>query len=372
MTPATLVALYAAGLATFASPCVLPMLPIYLGVLAGAQAVGKKETATGRLRLAGLGFAIGLGLVFVLMGMGATAISQTFSGHALALNAGAGLLMMLFGAKLLGWIPIHWFDREARPLLHRVPNVGGFSGGLLFGAGFAVGWTPCVGPVLATALTYTASSTSDPLVGGGMLAIYALGLATPLVLASFAASRVLVLTQRLRRYTPAMQRLTGALLMALGLWFAAYPLFTAGSSETAAKQPTAKQTTASDCKGTVAGTAACDTKISKSEPNANIEALPQGPVLVEFVSGHCSICQKMHPVVTELEQRCMPGLLVRVNVDEPTGRQIAAHYGVSMVPTFVSIDPSGGEVERIVGEQPKERLILSMNELGGKPCEREM
>jgi thiol-disulfide isomerase/thioredoxin len=91
--------------------------------------------------------------------------------------------------------------------------------------------------------------------------------------------------------------------------------------------------------------------------------------LVEFVSGHCSVCKKMHPLLTDLEQRCAQGLIVRINVDETNGRQLAAHYGVSMVPTFVSIDPVGGEVQRIIGEQSKERLILALNDLGGKPCE---
>jgi cytochrome c-type biogenesis protein len=352
------IALYAGGLATFASPCVLPMLPLYLGVLAGAQASGGEATSKRRLRLAGVGFALGLGLVFVLMGMGATALTQTLSGHRRMFEVGAGVVMMLFGAKLLGWLHLSWFDREARPLLNRVPNVGGFTGGLLFGAGFAVGWTPCVGPVLATALTYAASSTSSPLVAGGMLAVYALGLATPLIVASFAASRLLVFTQRLRKYTPVMQRTTGALLLALGTLFATDQL----------SKLSPNLATSSDCTGATT----CETKIAPVHPEVNVEALPRGPALVEFESGHCSVCKKMHPLVSDLEQRCTLGLIVRVNVDDPSGRQLAAHYGVSMVPTFVSIDPSGGEVERIIGEQSKERLILALNDLGGKPCEHEM
>jgi cytochrome c-type biogenesis protein len=334
------------------------MLPLYLGVLAGAQASGGEANSKQRLRLAGVGFALGLGLVFVLMGMGATALTQTLSGHRRMFELGAGLVMMLFGAKLLGWLHLAWFDREARPLLNRVPNVGGFTGGLLFGAGFAVGWTPCVGPVLATALTYAASSTSSPLVAGGMLAVYALGLATPLIVASFAASRLLVFTQRLRRYTPAMQRTTGALLLVLGALFATDQL----------SKLSPNLATSSDCTGATT----CETKIAPVHTEINVDELPRGPVLIEFVSGHCSVCKKMHPLVSELEQRCTQGLIVKVNVDNPTGRQLAAHYGVSMVPTFVSIDPSGGEVERIIGEQTKARLILALNDLSGKPCEHEL
>jgi cytochrome c-type biogenesis protein len=358
MSPGHFLALYAAGLATFASPCVLPMLPLYLGVLAGAQASGSAETSERRLRLAGVGFALGLGLVFVLMGMGASAIAQSLSGHRRMFEVGVGLMMMLFGAKLLGWLHLTWFDREARPLLERVPNVGGFTGGLLFGAGFAVGWTPCVGPVLASALTYAASTSSSPLVAGGMLAVYAIGVATPLVIASFAASRVLALTQRLRKYTPAMQRVTGSLLLALGALIAADP----SSKLSPRLVPSVNCSLA----------AACDSKIAAVHAEGNVEELPRGPALVEFVSGHCSVCKKMHPLVSDLERRCTQGLIVRVNVDDPSGQQLAAHYGVSMVPTFLTIDPAGGEVGRIIGEQSRERLILALNEIGGKPCELEM
>ncbi len=354
MSFGSLIALYAAGIATFASPCVLPMLPLYLGVLAGSQAAGPSETSHRRLRLAGIGFAVGLGLVFVALGMGAQVITQALNGRGRWFELGAGIAMMLFGLKTLGWIKLPWFDREARPLLQRVPNVGGFFGGLLFGAGFAVGWTPCVGPVLATALTYAASSTASPFAAGGMLAVYSLGLATPLIVASFAASRLLVLTQKLRQYTPVMHRVTGALLVVFGVFFAF------GHSSVFATNDTA----AANC----ASATACETKLATGEQGPNVELLPQGPALVEFVSGHCSVCKRMHPLISDLEQQCKSGLIVRVNVDDPTGRQLAAHYGVSMVPTFVSIDHAGGEVERIVGEQSKQRLILALNEVNGRPC----
>lgn len=358
MSLGALLALYAGGLITFASPCVLPMLPIYLGVLAGAQVSGSKEGAPLRLRLAGLGFAVGLGSVFVALGMGATALNQALSGYRTWFEVAAGALLVLFGAKMLGWFSLPWFDSENRPLLHRVPNVGGFTGGLLFGAGFAIGWTPCVGPVLATALTYASSAAADPLAAGGMLAVYALGLATPLVIASFAASRLLVLTQKLRKYTPVMQRVTGALMMVFGLGFASPSLITMAN----------RAPVAADCAGQVA----CETTPTNVSLDGVVEALPTGPVVVEFMSGDCTVCKKMHPVISELEKTCTPGLLVQVNVDHPSGQKLASYYGVTMVPTFVTLDHGGGEVERFVGEQTKQRLIHALSEVNGKPCSIEM
>jgi cytochrome c-type biogenesis protein len=331
------------------------MLPIYLGVLAGAQATGTGKGAGRRLHLAGVGFAIGLGSVFVLMGMGVTALTRSLSDFAAWFELVLGTLMILFGAKLLGWLRLPWADQEARPLMHRVPNVGGFAGGLLFGAGFAIGWTPCVGPVLGATLTYAATATSDPVSAGGMLAVYAIGLATPLVVGSFAAARLLALTARLRKYSGALQRVTGAFVIAFGLFLAL---------------PSLKKI--SNPSGATAGcnsANACDGKSSAATPATNLEELPRGPVLVEFVSEHCSVCKKMRPLVSELEQSCTRGLIMQVNVDEPMGERLAAHYGINLVPTFVSIDRAGGEVGRIVGEQSRQRLILALNDVGGKPCE---
>lgn len=352
MTLTTLVALYAAGLASFASPCVLPMLPIYLGVLSGAEAIGASEPSHRRLRLAGIGFAVGLAAVFMALGMGAHVITRSLAAHSRWLEVGAGCLMMLFGLKLLGWLKLPWSDREARPMLHRVPNIGGFAGGVLFGAGFALGWTPCVGPVLGTALAYAASATASPLAAASMLAVYALGLATPLVVAAFAASRVLVWSKRLRRYTVAMQRVTGTALVGLGAYLAL------GST-------LASTWSAAHCAGKIA----CETQAAVGQTPVAEERLPQGPALVEFVSHDCPVCKRMQPLVLELERQCTKGLLLRVDIDEPLGKELAAHYGISAVPTFVSIDPAGGEVERIIGEQSQQRLMLALSDIRGKPCQ---
>jgi cytochrome c-type biogenesis protein len=330
------------------------MVPIYLGVLAGAQTSGTADGATRRLRLAGIGFAIGVAGVFVAMGMGVTALTRAMSGVGAWVELVLGTVMLLFGAKMLGWVRLPWFDREARPLLNRVPSAGGFAGGLLFGAGFALGWTPCVGPVLGATLTYAATTTSEPVRTAVMLTSYAMGLATPLVVGAFAASRLLVLASRLRKYSTAIQTVTGALVLAFGAYLAL---------------PALQQLSVPSAQTANCGTAnACDSGTKKAARVTNHDELPRGPVLVEFVSEHCTVCKKMRPVVSELERNCTDGLIRQVNVDEPAGEKLASHYGISMVPTFVSIDPTGSELERIVGEQTKERLIVALNTVSGKPC----
>ncbi|HEY5962044.1 MAG TPA: cytochrome c biogenesis protein CcdA [Polyangiaceae bacterium] len=362
---ASYLALYGAGLLTFASPCVLPLLPMYLAVLAGARASGDDEPrAKQQLRRAGVGFAIGLSCVFIVLGMGASAAAASLVHHRRGIELGAGLLMVLFGAKLLGLLRVPWLDREARPLLARVPNAGGFSGGILFGAAFAVGWTPCVGPVLGAALTYAATRSANPLVAGTMLAAYAAGLATPLLIASFAASRILVLTRQLRSYTPILQRGTGVALITVGALVATHhspPNQSSSSAPVAACESSAK---------------ACATgakaQAGRAAESASLEQLPRGPAMVEFVSGHCSVCKRMHPLVAELERICPAGLIARIDVDDVSGQSVAAYYGVTLVPTFVSIDAAGGEVQRAIGEQTRQQLLLALSEIRGVPCEAAM
>src|SRR3954469_8469805 len=212
MSIALFFALYGAGLATFLSPCVLPLLPSYLAVLAGAEASGGT-----RPWRAGLGFAVGLSAVFVALGLGASAVAHALSAHRQALMTVAGALMVLFGAKLVGVLRLSLLDGDARPLLSRVPSLGGFWGGLLFGVAFSLGWTPCVGPVLGATLSYAASHSASPRLAAVELASYALGLSTPLLAAAIAAPRVLRWVKSLRGFTPLIQRAMGVVLVVMGV-----------------------------------------------------------------------------------------------------------------------------------------------------------
>lgn len=367
MTFATYLALFGAGLFTFASPCILPMLPVYLSVLGGAQASGD-ENAKKRLRLAGIGFAVGLSLVFIGLGVGISAISGSLVDYRKPMLIVSGVLMALFGANLLGLFRLGILDREARPLLTRVPAKGGFFGGLLFGAAFSLGWTPCVGPVLGATLTYSASSGANALTAASQLGAYALGLSLPLVLAAFAAERVLSLTKRLRAKTPIFQKATGAVLILVGMALATdrldalIPDFTGEENQIAALD--LERCDASEG-------SACAAPIGDDVLDGTNAELPTGaPRLVEFVSARCPACIRMAPIVDELTRTCTKGgdTIVQVNVDSAHGRALAARYGVRLLPTFMSVDAEGQEVGRIVGEQPKERLALAIGEVEGEAC----
>ncbi|WP_437998167.1 cytochrome c biogenesis protein/redoxin [Sorangium sp. So ce185] len=363
MTLGSLLTLFGAGLLTFASPCVLPMLPVYLSALGGAGALGgpDRAAASRSVRLAGVGFAIGLALVLVALGAGASAIAAALAPHRRALALASGAILALFGAKLLGVLRLPWLEREARPLLARLPAAGGFWGGMLFGIAFAAGWTPCVGPVLGAALTYAASAGASPLAGAVQLGAYAAGLATPLVVAAFVGPAAVALARRLMPATPALQRVTGALLVVLGIAFAT------GRLDALSPAPAAAVAAGAPCDSGSAS--ACAAPTGAVEPGD--AALPEGmPRLIEFESAHCAVCERMAPLVKELEARCAKeaGTVLRVRVDDPRGQALAAHYGVRFVPTFLTVDAAGQEVERAVGELPRQRLASLLGDVRGEAC----
>jgi cytochrome c-type biogenesis protein len=361
--------LFGAGLLTFASPCVLPLLPVYVATLGGASAGAvDDDVARRRLRLAGLGFATGLSVVFVGLGMGASFFAKTLVAHRQGLLVVAGVLLALTGLKLAGVLRLRILDRvldrDARPLLERVPTPGGFFGGVLFGAAFGAGWTPCVGPVLGAALTYAASTATSPWRAGAQLAAFALGLSAPLVAAAFAATKVLAWTKRLRAATPVLQRAMG-----VGLVLVAVPMIVANLPSprgTVAAAPNAPADDAAGGAPCAPSTSACAQDLSGVTKAA---ALTGKPRLVEFVSGTCPSCAKMAPLVDDLVLRCAKdGSLLRVTLDDPDGRALASRYGVRMVPTFVGVDASGTEVTRIVGEQAREALEQALVDVRGQAC----
>ena len=362
MSVTALFALYVAGLATFLSPCVLPLLPSYLAILSGADATRKAS----RIR-AGLGFALGLSVVFVALGMSASAAALTLTAHRRWIMVAAGALMMVFGAKLLGVLGFGALDRDVRPLLARLPSPRGFAGAVLFGAGFALGWTPCVGPVLGATLSYAASHAASPTVAAVQLAAYAFGLATPLVLATVAADRVLVLARSFRRFMLPAQRVMGALLVIMGLLIAtdrvgviALPSFTASPNAQPQADAPCEITTATAC--SVAPTA--DTEVVPA-------TIPLGkPHLLEFVGGHCPVCARMAPVIAELERRCTDndGTVVHANIESPAGRALARRFGIHAVPTLVEIDEDGNETARVIGERTLADLTVALQSVSPNGC----
>jgi cytochrome c-type biogenesis protein len=212
--PATLGILVAfvAGLLSFLSPCVLPLVPSYIGFLTGMTL----PELSGRRRVAllhALLFVTGFSIVFVLLGASATQLGRALSYYQVWLQRIGGVLIIVFGLLCLGWLNIPQLLSDRRPRLDRKPV--GFLGSLLVGMAFAAGWTPCIGPVLGGILGLAATSAD---VGRGMLLlmVYSAGLALPFLVAAVAVESFLGWFQRFRRFLPWVMRVSGVLLIVVG------------------------------------------------------------------------------------------------------------------------------------------------------------
>ena len=209
-----------AGLISFLSPCVLPLVPPYLAFLAGASLERRAEAGIAlQVRretiAAAVLFVAGFSTIFVALGAGASAIGSLlrFYSHELAIVAGIAISLM--GLHFLGIAPIAFLYRRAQI---DVPKPVGLWGAYAMGLAFALGWTPCIGPILAAILAVAASEATVSK-GAGLLAIYSLGLGVPFIIAALAVEPFAAFMARFRAYLPYVEKAMGALLLLTGLAF---------------------------------------------------------------------------------------------------------------------------------------------------------
>lgn len=211
-----------AGLASFASPCVLPIVPSYLCFLAGVSLEDLAGTgvaragARTRVVLSACVFALGFATVFVLLGATATAVGQALSRHLDLLRWLAGGIIIAMGLHFLGLVGIPLLNRHLQVEVGRRPTT--FAGRYLVGMAFGFGWTPCVGPVLA-AILFLAGAKESAWQGATLLAAYALGMALPFVGFALFAPTFASWMRPLGRHTAWLGRAIGIALVATGLLF---------------------------------------------------------------------------------------------------------------------------------------------------------
>jgi cytochrome c-type biogenesis protein len=218
----TIVAALLAGLVSFLSPCVLPLVPPYLVYLAGASlerlADSEPERRVKRETIAAaLLFVAGFSTVFVALGAGASAIGSLMRFYSNALATVAGVVIIVMGLHFLGITPISLLHRQGRLEMQKPV---GLWGAYVMGLAFAAGWTPCIGPILATILAVAASEATVAK-GAGLLAVYSLGLGLPFIAAAFAVEPFAAFLARFRAHLGLMERVMGGLLVLTGIAFLA-------------------------------------------------------------------------------------------------------------------------------------------------------
>lgn len=206
---------FLAGLLSFLSPCVLPLVPSYLGFVTGMSLDEMTEAPSRKAVLVpALMFVAGFSLVFLIMGASATLLGQLLLRYQDWVARIGGILIIIFGLHLLGILRIMPFLRERRVQMHNKP--AGILGAGLAGIVFGAGWTPCIGPVLGTLLTY-ASARAQLGTGMVLLASYSVGLALPFILAALATGSFINASRRMRRAIPVLEKVSGAILLIAGI-----------------------------------------------------------------------------------------------------------------------------------------------------------
>ena len=225
----TLLAAFGAGLLSFISPCVLPLIPGYLSFISGLSLDEMRGTAVvagggtvalaappetrRRILLSSAAFVLGFSLVFIAIGATASAIGQFVLQRLPFLSRIAGVVIIFFGLHTMGVLRIEWLYQERRAQTSRRP--AGFVGAMLVGIAFAFGWTPCIGPILSGIMALAGSQET---VGKGvrLLAVYSLGLGVPFLAAGLAINHFFAALARIRPHYHKIEMVSGVLLVAIG------------------------------------------------------------------------------------------------------------------------------------------------------------
>lgn len=209
-------AAFAAGVISFLSPCVLPLVPGYVSYIAG-QSIARDSARTNvrRMYAAGLSgcFVLGFSTIFVLLGASATALGQALLSYRHELNLIGGAVVIVFGLLTLGLFRVAWLQRDHRLHLHM--RGGRPVAAYVLGLAFGFGWTPCIGPILGAILTVSAGSTTVTS-GVALLAIYSLGLGLPFVLTAAFTNELIARMSSISRFGRGLQAFAGLVMIVMG------------------------------------------------------------------------------------------------------------------------------------------------------------
>ena len=228
----TLLAAFGAGLLSFISPCVLPLVPGYLSYISGLSlddlrgspavaggpgvgvAVAPSAAARRQVVRSSLAFILGFSIVFISLGAAASAIGRFLLSQQEIFSRIAGAIVIIFGLHTMGVLRIEWLYQEKR--VHTTRKPAGLVGAMLIGIAFAFGWTPCIGPILGGILTLAGTQET---VGEGvrLLSVYSLGLGVPFLATALMINRFFTAMARIRRHYHTIEIVSGALLVVIGL-----------------------------------------------------------------------------------------------------------------------------------------------------------
>lgn len=332
------------GLASFVSPCTLPLMPVFAAYFAGSGDSSSQRGGLGSsAMLKALAFVAGFTVVFMTLGLFAAAIGGFFASHRTAVSVVSGLIVIVFGFAFLDIIRLPGFKGSAG-MAQRSGVIGAFVFGLLY----SLNLTPCVGAFLAAALA-TAAESGHALKGAALLGVYSAGLGIPFIVAGIALAKMNGLFKRIKSSYNVLVPICGVALILFGVWMVAKPWVKVGVSSSSSR---ADDNLISENKKEgkvmeITSKEMFDTEVLKSDK----------PVIVDFWAPWCGPCRMMGPILEEIAGERADLKVCKVNVDELG--DIAQQYMITSIPCIFCV--KNGEVAaRSVGYVDKATLLNTL------------
>lgn len=337
------------GIASFISPCVLPMIPIYISYFTG-QDYNKKNKAL----INSIGFVIGFSIIFISLGVLASSIGSFVLRYQNIVKIVFSIVIIIFGLNMMEKIKIPFLNKTLR--INSKKKEFNFLNTILFGILFSIGWTPCVGAFLGSALMM--ASTEGKIIKGTILLLcYSIGLGIPFIISSILIEKLKKLFTWIKEHYKLINTISGSFLILTGIIMIWQVIF--NNIETKEEDLTKENQI-------VENVISQDVIIEDKEEGGNImdvnsknfkeEVLNSNmPVLVDFWASWCGPCKMMSPVVEEIAND-MEGKakVCKVNIDEE--QALAMEYSIMSIPTFL-IFKDGKVVNTVIGVQDKEKLV---------------
>lgn len=332
------------GIASFISPCVLPLLPIYISYFAG-QEYNKKHKAL----INSTGFVIGFSIVFVLLGVLASSFVSIILKYQNIIKILFGIIIILFGLNMMETIRIPFLNKSFKPIIKK--KEFNFISSIIFGILFSIGWTPCVGAFLGSALMM-ASTEGETLKGTILLVFYSIGLGIPFIISSILIEKLKKLFSWIKEHYKLINTISGLFLIVIGTVMIGEVIF--GKIET--KEENIIKENIKTENVLVEEQKEGGNIMNVTSKNFKEEVLnSKVPVLVDFWASWCGPCKMMTPVVEQIAKDMNGKAKVcKVNIDEE--QELAMEYGIMSIPTFL-IFKDGKVVNSAVGVRDKQELI---------------